>query len=245
MSAIFRREFRSYFTSPFGYAILAACFFIFGLLFTVLLASGNQTLSTGAGSPDISLIFSDIIIVIVIMIAITPVLTMRLLSEEKRQKTDQVLLTSTIRLSSIVLGKFFAAFCVYAIGISITLVYQIILACYGTVDWMVYLDCVLGALLLGGALIAIGEFISSLTGSSVISFVCSMAISLVLLVIDLVTAFINNSILSTIVSWISFYSRYVAFTGGILDYSNAVFFLSFMAVFLFLTVRVLEAKRWA
>ena len=162
MAAIFKREFKSYFTSPFGYAILAAFLFLFGIMFAILYAGGSAE-TTG--------IFNNIFVIIGVMVALIPVMTMRLMSEDKRLKTDQALLTAPVSVTGIVLGKFFAAFLVFAIGISITLVFQIIVACYVSVDWMVYLGCVIGILLFGAALIAIDLFISSLTESQVVAFV--------------------------------------------------------------------------
>lgn len=236
MAAIFKREFKSYFTSPFGYAILAAFLFLFGIMFAILYAGGSAE-TTG--------IFNNIFVIIGVMVALIPVMTMRLMSEDKRLKTDQALLTAPVSVTGIVLGKFFAAFLVFAIGISITLVFQIIVACYVSVDWMVYLGCVIGILLFGAALIAIDLFISSLTESQVVAFVCSFAVSLALLMLDFASYLISNSFVSKLIGWISFSGRYNAFTSGVFDYSNAVFFLSITAVFLFFSVRTLESKRWA
>lgn len=236
MLTIFKREFKSYFSSPFGYAFIAILWILFGLFFTLLYAGGSSQTNS---------IFNNYYVNISLMVAFIPVLTMRLMSEDKRLKTDQLLRTAPIKSVDIVLGKFLAAFAIFAIGISITLVYQIFLACFVSVDWMVYLGCLVGVLLFGAALIAIGLFMSSLTESMVVAFVCSAAVSLVLVMLDFLTYLINGGLISKIISWISFSGRYSAFASGIFDYSNAVFFLSFAAVFLFLAVRVTETKKWA
>ncbi|MCI8360893.1 MAG: ABC transporter permease [Clostridiales bacterium] len=236
MTAIFKREFKSYFTSPIGYAILVASLLVFGIMFSSMYA---------AGSAEIAGIFSNIFTVIAFMVVIIPILTMRLLSEEKRLKTDQALLTAPVGVSAIVLGKFFAAFLMFAVSVSITLIFQIIVSCYVSADWMVYLNCLIGMLLFGGALIAIGLFISSLTESPMVAVICSFAVSLALLMLDFAGYLINNSLVTKLIGWISFSGRYNAFTSGVFDYSNAVFFLSVTAVFLFFAVRVLESKRWA
>lgn len=236
MTAIFKREFKSYFTTPIGYAILVASLLVFGIMFSSLYA---------AGSAEITGIFNNMFTIIAFMVVIIPILTMRLLSEEKRLKTDQALLTAPVGVGAIILGKFFAAFLMFAVSISITLVFQIIVACYVSADWMVYLNCLIGMLLFGGALIAVGLFISSLTESPMVAVICSFAVSLALLMLDFAGYLINNSFFTKLIGWISFSGRYNAFTSGVFDYSNAVFFLSITAVFLFFAVRVLESKRWA
>lgn len=236
MSAIFKREFKAYFTSPVGYVILAAFFFSFGLLFWVYFANGLA---------DISYVFQNQLLEIVVMVVLIPVLTMRLLSEDKRLKTDQALLTAPVKLSGIVLGKFFAAFAVYALGIAITLIFQILFSLQVTTDWAVYLGCVIGILLFGAALIAIDIFMSSLTESQVVAFVCSFAVAIALVLLEMASSLINVSFINTIVNWISFIGRYNAFTTGVFDFSNAIFFLSFTVTFLFFAVRMLESRRWA
>ena len=228
MQAIFKREFKSYFTSPIGYVILAVCWFFSGVFFAVYYT---------AGSGDIGGIFQNMFSVAMFVI---PILTMRLLSEDKRQKTDQALLTAPIRLTSIVLGKFFAALAVFLLGFAPELIYQIIFAFYVTPQWAVFFGNFLGS-----GLISVGLFISSLTESQVVAAVASFAVSLGLMLLDVVSGMTSVSWVATLLSWLSFSGRYETFTQGIFDYSNAVFFLSFTAVFLLLTVQSLNRKRWA
>ncbi len=233
MLAIFKREFKAYFTSPIGYVILAVFWFFSGLFFSVMFSYG---------SGEITFIFQQMFTVIMFVI---PILTMRLLSEDKRQKTDQALLTAPVRLLSVALGKFFAALAVFMLGFAPTLIYQIIVAFYVTPQWAVFFGNVLGILFFGSALISVGLFISGLTESQVVAAIGSFAVSLVLLLLDSLADMVSTSWLSTLISWISFSGRYETFTLGIFDYSNAVFFVSFTAVFLLLTVQTLNKKRWA
>ncbi|HHW45726.1 MAG TPA: ABC transporter [Clostridiales bacterium] len=233
MLAIFKREIRAYFVSPIGYVVI-----VLFLLFSGYFFSFQYSL----GSPDLSFVFSQMFSIVLFVI---PILTMRLMSEDKRLKVDQALLTAPIRLSSIVLGKFFAAMVVFLIGFSGTLVFQLIISAYVSPNWIVYFGNLLGILLLGSALISIGIFVSSLTESQMVAAVASFAISLFVMLLDTFAEIINISIVKKIADWVSFLGRYEAFTNGIFDYSNVVFFLSFAAVFLFLTVRMLEKKRWA
>lgn len=139
MNAIFKRELKAYFTSPDRFLRCSLSFIFFsGILFGVYFQGGQ---------PDLSGIFTPWLFIITLVII--PILTMRLFSEDKRQKTDQLLLIAPVKLSSIVLGKFFAALVVFGIAISITLVYQIIISFYISPDWMVFVGNFLGILLYG------------------------------------------------------------------------------------------------
>lgn len=237
MSAIFKREFKSYFTTPIGYIVLAVMMIVHGWAFADVYE---------AGSPDISYVFTSFLSTLIVFILIPPILTMRSMSEDRRQKVDQVLITSPVSLYSIVLGKFFAILAIFMIGYSMTLVFQIIIAFQGvTVNWLIYIGNVLGVALIGSALIALGIFISSLTESQLVSVVVSVAVASLLSMMDSFASTINVRWVTKVVEWISFTGRYYTFCEGILDYSNAVFFLGFAAVFIFLTVRVLDKRRYS
>ena len=171
MTAVLKREFKSYFTSPLGYVYLAIFLFFQGNFFVTLY---------GYGSPTVEAIFPSMATVVIL---VTPVLTMRLLSEDRRQKVDQALLTAPVSVGGIVLGKFFAALGVYAVAFTPTLLFQIIVSSLtASVNWLVYLNGLLGALLIGAALIAIGMFISSLTESPIISCILTLVTFLLLMV---------------------------------------------------------------
>lgn len=236
MAAIFKREFKAYFTSPIGYFVLAILFFFAGLYFY-----GNNLL---ANSADLSLVYSSLFSIV--MLAVLPILTMRLFSEEKKQKTDQALLTAPVSLTGIVMGKFLAAIVLFALGIAITFVYAVIIAFQVTPDWMVIIGNYLGLLLLGGAVIAVGVLISSLTESMFISALGTFGVSFVLVMLDSLTSiFSGNAVVETVVNFLSVSQKYNNFTMGIINYNDVIFFLSIQALFLFLTVRVLDHKRWS
>ena len=153
---------------------------------------------------------------------------MRTISEEKRTKTDQCLLTAPVGLGSIVVGKFLAAFLIYIIAIAITGVFAVVVSAFGTPDWNVVVGNIVALALVGGAYIAIGIFCSSFTENQIVAAVISF-IAL---------------IFTTVCEKVSFGERYYSFTYGLFDFSNVVFFLSAIVAFLFLTVRVLEKRRW-
>lgn len=235
MGAVFRRELRSFFTNPIGYVVLAVLFGISGYFFFYYNLSVN--------SADLTNVFIKLFSIILLAL---PFLTMRLFSEEMRQKSDQALLTAPVSLLGIVMGKFLATLVLYLLGLSITLVYGVVIAFGGAVpDWTMLIGNYLGLALVGGMIIAIGVFVSSLTESQVIAAVGTLAVSLLLMCVDLVgTLFASFAWLSKASDFLSITGRYADFALGLIYYDNIFFFLSLQALFIFLTVRVLDKKRW-
>lgn len=133
----------------------------------------------------------------------------------------------------------------FAMGVAVTLLYGFVLALFVTVDWAVIIGNVLGLLLLGAALISIGMFLSSLTENQVIAAVAGFVVMMLLMLVDMLAAAIPFSFLSDLLYGLSFSQRYATFTYGILNFANVIFFLSFAAVFVYLTVRVIEKRRWS
>ena len=236
MSAVFRREFKTFFTSPVAYFILAIIFFFAGQSFVMA--------NVQYGMADLSYVFN--MLFTVVLLIILPILSMRLFSEEKRQKTDQALLTAPVSLTGIALGKFLAALAVFAVSISITLIFAVIIATQVTPDWMVIIGNFVGMLLLGGTILSVGLLISSLTESQFIAALGTFVVSFGLLNIDGVTSmFGSGKVVTAIVNFLSISQRYNDFTIGVLHYDDILFFLTAQALFIFLTVRVLDSKRWS
>ncbi|MBP0990816.1 MAG: ABC transporter permease subunit [Oscillospiraceae bacterium] len=233
MGAIMRREINSYFTSAVGYIFMAVFFLLSGLYFSNYFS---------AGVADMSYLFSAMFTITMFMI---PVLTMRLMSEDKKNKTDQALLTAPVSLGGVVFGKFFAACLMFLITISITLVEGIAVAVVAELNWSLIFSNFSGLYLAGCAMISIGMFISSLTENQVIAAVGAFAAALAMSFLDSIIPNINNAFLKKVAVGASFTSRYKEFYRGILDVSNLIFFISIMAIFVFLTIRTLEKKRWS
>lgn len=287
MSAVLKKELKIYFSTPTGYIFMGFFLLISGFFFAVsnlFPASPNYTSVLG----NITFIF----------LVVVPVLTMRLLSEEARTKTDQLLLTSPLKLTEIVLGKYLAAVTVFVITIAVTILYPIILSFYGDIPVAETLGAYIGFFLLGCSFISVGLFISSLTDNQFIAAVVTFSALLltwvvdwlesalptdrvagfifVLILVGLVSAWIYLTIRNIIISvsaaalgtavfvavyilkpefydnaivrffkWFSLLSRYQKFTNGLLDLSSIVYYLSFIFVFIFLTIRVLEKRRWS
>ena len=232
MTAIYKREMRSYLTSPVGYVFLAVFYAISGYYFFATSLVGNTT--------DMSYVFSNLFSIVIFLV---PMLTMRLFSEERRQKTEQALFSAPVRFTGIVMGKFLACLTMYLMGMGITLVYFLVLCAFRIPDAAVFFGNFLGLGLLGAALCAIGIFISSLTESQVIAAVGSLAIGLLLLFSNSFTPVVSNQMVSKLILNLSFYEHYLDFTRGLLNLADLTFFVSMTGLFLFLTVRHLERRR--
>lgn len=233
MIAIYKREMLSFFYSPIGYLFIAVLYFFSGYYFIGYTVMGNST--------DLSGVFGNMFSICIFTI---PVLTMKLVSEEKRNKTDQLLLTSPISLVALVFGKYLAALTVYVIATIQTLVFAIVVEAYSVANWAVVLGNYAGMLLLGVALIGIGIFISALTENQFIAAVISFAAGLMLVFMDSFAYLVQSNFMRSVFNALSFNAHYAKFTQGMLNLPDIVFFLSIAAVFLFLTVRVFERRRW-
>lgn len=234
MFAIFKRELKAYFTLPLGYVFLAIFYAFSGLFFYIF--------SLSVGSTDISSVFLMMFMVLMVFV---PLLTMRLLSEDKKQKTDQLILTAPVSLLSIVMGKFLAAYAIFAIGVAVMPVYGFVMSTFATVSWLPIWGNTVGLLLLGGIFVSIGLFISSLTENQMIAAIGGFFINLMILLMNTLKSALPNGFLQDVLSSISVYSRYSEITSGIFSLSSLIFFVSVIFIFLFLTVRVLEKRRWA
>lgn len=235
MGAIFKRELKAYFTSPIAY-IFIAVFYIYTATYFV-----NYNLYYGTA--DMSYVFTT---AFTIMMFLLPLLTMRLFTEERRQRTDQCLLTAPVSLFSIVAGKFLSSVCVFVCGMAIYLVYILVLVSLaGSVAWATVIGNLVALLLLGASFISIGTFISATTENQVVAAILSFIINMAFYVIDMLAGIVQVEWLRNIMSALGFYTRYAEFSQGIFSIPNVVFFISVIFIFNFLTVRVLEKRRWS
>lgn len=234
MLAIFKRDLKSYFTSPLGYVFIAAFLAVMNVFFYLYNVYPAQS--------SLATVFN---FMVYILIFVTPLLTMRLFSEEFKQKTDQLLLTSPVKISGIVIGKFLAALAIFAIALAVTLVYVVIIAAHGQPNVRELLANYLAIFCVASAFISIGVFISSLTENQLVSAVLTLAVFLVLYLVDTSGFGAENAILNNILYSISLFVRYTTISNGVLTLSDIVFYISVAAVFLFATTRVIEKKRWS
>lgn len=233
MTAIFKREFKAYFQTPIGYIVLMAFYLLFGIVFWLMYNTGSPN------TADFMTVFLAIILIL------TPIITMRLMSDERRQKTDQVLLTSPIKLSSIVLGKFSAAMALYALGFIPMIIYEIIVAAYVSVNLFAFIYLFLGFMLLGASLISLGMLISSFTESTAISALLNYGVNVLLILLMIILQFINTSWFTTVLEKIAFVPAITSFSETMFSIPDVIYYLSITAAFLFLCVRSLEKRRWA
>lgn len=217
-----------------AYVVMAIFLFFSGLFFTLICLGNSRS--------DLTYVFTNMFLVTIFL---TPIMCMRLMSDEKRLRTDQALLTSPVSILQIVLGKFFSACLFYLICMAIFLIYAFTISFFVTPKWSVILCNFLGLFLLAAALIAINLFLSSLTESQMISAVSGFAAGLFIYLLDNVSSAVSVAIVSKVLNAVSFLSHYQNFTVGLLSLADVVFFLSVVALFIFLTVRVVEKKRWS
>ncbi len=236
MLAIYKREMLSYFTSPIGYIFMAMFMAMSGILFALMTFLVN---STSTSTYFYFLIFIFIIVV--------PLLTMKLMSEERKLKTEQILLTSPVSITSIILAKFFAAFTMFALTFIVSeMLHFFALGKYtDNINYPEVLGTVIGVLLIGAAFVAVGLFISSLTESQIVAAISTIAAILILISISFVANYIPNDFLANTVRWFAILSRFSPFTIGILDLASVIYYISLAVIFIFLSVRVYEKRRWS
>ena len=232
MRAVLKREIRSYFTSPIGYVCIAVLLALFGYWYYIVMLSGS--------SANITYVYSYMFSYCMMVI---PILTMRTISDDQKNKTDQALLTAPVSVMGIVIGKFLAAFFVYFIALTGTLIPCVVISFFGAPNWSEILGNYVGSLLYGGAMISIGVFISSLTVSQIIAAIGTFAVSILLVIIGQISSSFSGTWIADVVKWISFESRYSPFTQGQFNLSSVVYFISVMAIFVFFPTRKIESRR--
>ena len=235
MFAIFKRELKNYFISPIGYVLLAIFFAFTGIIFFM----NNIMMNTS----EIAGVFDSIMSML--LMVFVPILTMKLMSDEKRQKTDQLLLTSPVSPTGVVLGKFFSAFAFYAIALCITIIYALILSVYGEPSFSSFVGNFVATLFVGGALISIGLFLSSLTESQMIAGISTFAVILAVIILGDIGSSLTNPVFAAIANFFAIFQRANEFLFGVFNISTIIYYISIVAIFIFLTIRVVEKKRWS
>ena len=246
MFAIFKKELRAYFISPVGYVytgIFLAASALICALTTIQQASYNTTTYFQY------MIFSFVVLI--------PLLTMRLFSEERKMRTEQLLMTAPVSITGMVLGKYFAAFTLFLSTVLVSCINFFPLLSFtiaeqassstgahvGPIGGQVF-GCLIGVILIGAALIAVGLFISSLTESQLSAAVITVAVIIVMLLTGMFNDYIASAPIRTVLDFISILSRFDKFAYGFFDFAALFYYISIAGVFLFLTVRVYDKRRW-
>ncbi len=287
MLAVLKKELKTYFTSMTGYIFLGFFVMVTGIFYTlycVMSLSGQYSSVLSSG--------------ILVFLLLIPTITMRLIAEETRQKTDQLLYTSPITVGDVVIGKYLAALVLFLVALGITVIFPVLLSKYGTVPFVETFGTFVAFYLIGACFIAVGLFISSLTENQIVSAVATFGalfamylmdgiaqslptsrISSVVFAIILVLALaffvysnvknlyvavaigvvgtaaviilyavvptIFDGLLVNVFGWFSVMKRFNNFYYGIFDVASIVYYLSFAAIFVYLTIQVIEKRRWS
>lgn len=236
MSAIFKREFKAYFQSVIGWLFLAVTLCLYGLYFYVY--------NLVYGHPSISNTLSAITFVFLITV---PLLTMRILAEERKNKTDQMILTAPVSVGKVVAAKYLAMAAVYTVVIAVIAVTPLILSAFGTVAFGESYAALLGFWLYGLSCIAIGMFLSSLTESQVIAAVITFAALFLGYMMGSICGLISSSgnLLTKILGCYDLTSPLDNFSSGMFDLSGVIYYLTLIVLFLFLTVQSIQKRRWS
>jgi hypothetical protein len=289
MLAILSKELKSYFYSASAYIFMGVFLLLAGIFFSLT----NVLVSSPNGS--FNQVLSSLTFVFLLLV---PVLTMKIIAEESRSRTDQLLYTSPISITKIVLGKYFAALTLFIVTLLVTALFPLMLSLFGQISVIEILTSYIGFFLMGCCMISIGLFISSLTDNQVVAAVGTFGALLLLWLIDSVSSslpagrtagiifililvallvtvvyfatknifvtactgvvgivamavvyFVNNSLYEGLIAkffgWISVLQRSSLFSQGILDLSSILYFVSYSFVFVFLTIRMIEKRRWS
>jgi len=286
MFAIFKRELRAYFLTPIGYLYMGLFLLLTGIFFTFNnIFSQSSQFTNFLGS------------IIIIYLFTIPLLTMRLFSEEKRQNTDQLLLTSPVSITGIVCGKFLAAMAVYCGTLAFTALYTVVIALYGDPQTWETIGSYIGFIFLGASYISVGIFVSTVTENQLTAALVSFFSLFLIWLLDSVSQIVPSDTKSGIISaavllaaicifvylntrnwvivlgaaligglaiggfylfkqdvffgfirkflgWFSINRRYNSFSMGLLKFDSLLYYASFSGLFLFLTVRLIEKRRW-
>ncbi len=230
---MYKKEMMTYFTTPFGFVFLGVFLVLSGAMFTIYnLLGGNADL---AGTFDLLRNLSFIIF---------PILTMRLFADERKSGTEMLLVTSRLRMTDIVLGKFLAALSMFIIALAVTLVYVIIISTYGFPNIGALASAYLGFFLLGTAMIAICVFIASVTESQITAAVLSFGVLFLMSMLASFTMSINIPVITPILSALAITTYYDEFTLGLLRLGPVLYYIGITAVFVYLATANMHRRRY-
>ncbi len=227
-----RRELKSYFSSPVAYIVITLFLLLSGWFFSAALFLANTA--------DLRGLFSGIRLILLFFV---PAISMRLLAEEKRSGTIEILSTMPLKNWQLVLGKFLPSFVLIAVTILLTLVHYFTLLLIGGPDFGASFGGYLGTLFMAGVYLSIGLFTSSMTKNQIVAFITAFVIIFVLFLLDKVVIFVP-SFMATFLEFLSTDYHYENIARGVIDSRDVIYFLSLTFFFLFLTVKSLETRKW-
>jgi ABC-2 type transport system permease protein len=251
--AVYRKEIGHYFVSPIAYIFIGLFLFLsayfFNYFLSAMIRQSSMMAMQGFGAPSevdvpgqVMRAFFGLLSTLVLFF--TPILTMGVYAEERKRGTMELLMTSPVTETQIVLGKFLASLTLFALMLLPTASYLVFMCLRSEPmpPWRMLLAGYAGVLLLGGSLLALGTFISSLTENQLIAAVLTFAAFLFVWVLDLGSSASGG--IGAIVQYLSVIRHYDDFTRGVIDTSALIYYFSFIALFIFLTVRSIDSMRW-
>lgn len=252
VQAIIAKEIRCYFVSPIVYVVGGVFLLAFGLLAESLVTAigvyAIQMMQMQGGPAQINLnelvfrnLFSGSRL---ILLLILPILSMRLFSEERKLRTFELLLTSPVRISELIAGKFISVCLIYFGMLTLTGIVPLVLALFSDFDWYPVLTGYLALALLGSLFLATGTFASALSENQIVSALLGVGILFVFWLLGFLGSLLGDTTMGHIMSSISFMEHYDRLVSGLIDTSDLLYFASGLALMLFLTHQVVDSARW-
>lgn len=233
MTAIIKKEFVSYFSTSSGWVVSATYALISSIAFSLVVIWSNT--SYIGNYFGLWLFLIDLVFV--------TVLSMKMLGEERKTKTDQLILTSPVSVTGYVTGKFFGSYIVYALAFLINIIFFAVIVIFGTPDYGMFFANCIGNLLIGAAMISIAIFISSLTSSPIGAAAGTFSVLFIMMVVEFFVSFCPMWV-QYIFKYLVIYNYYEDFANGIISLPAVIYYISVTVVFLFLAIRMTEKRRW-
>jgi ABC-2 type transport system permease protein len=249
---IARKELRGYFYSPIAYVVLFIFLMVVGLLYSNIVSAVSQISmqmmrfqgGMGQFNPKEMIFRQSFSNMIVVLLLIMPLLTMRLITEEKKMKTTELLYTSPITMFEIVFGKFLGVLFLYLLMLGLTFYIPLLVANVISISWKMVLASYLGLLLCGGVFLAWGLFASSLTENQIISAAISFGFLLSLWIIGFMGQVLADSVIGQVLTYLSLITHFENFNKVLIDTSDIAYCIGMMTLGLYLTYQVVESQRW-
>jgi len=238
--ATYFRELRAYFFSPLAYIVLFFFLVASGFIFVYIVSQLNDPRVAGGG-PPLGYFFQATWLILLLL---GPLLTMRLVSEELRSGSIEVLMTAPVTEGQVIAGKFLAALTFYAFLWLPTVAYGLMISAYEKVDWGPVAAGYLGVMLIGSLFLSIGIFASAMTRSQLLAAMTTGALLFVLFLIGIFEGLVNNDVAKKAFNYVGLFNHIEELSNGIVDTRRLVFYLSGTLFFLFLASRALEDKKW-
>lgn len=242
IAATYLRELRAYFFSPLAWVVLFFFLLINGFIFAMIVSFLNDP--RAPGGPPLELFFGGTLFFWLTLLFLGPVLTMRLVSEELRSGSIEVLMTAPVTEGEVVAGKYLAALTFYLFLWLPTLAYAGLIAWHSEVDWGPVASGYLGILAIGALFLAIGLFASAISKSQLIAAIITFALLILVFSFGLLETLLQGEVAKSVFGYLNLWNHMDEFARGVVDSRRLVYYASATLFFLFLTTRVLETRKW-